>query len=126
MMFSIVLISGCAKSPCMDVSHLLSEGYENNGIDSNGCQLIKKTITTNSSELYYNLSDIVMTKGVLNSTLITYSKLNISNLMYEGQHVQWVYQNRINVVEGIEKIIPCIILENNTRLCQEDLPWIKN
>ena len=58
---------------------------------------------------------------IANSSLVTaYSPtLNMSNLLYNGEEVTWVYQIEIQTSKYLMKVVPCIITESGERYCEE-------
>ena len=56
----------------------------------------------------------------LNTSSTSYSPtLNMSNLLYNGEEVTWVYQIEIQTSKYLMKVVPCIITESGERYCEE-------
>lgn len=66
-----------------------------------------------------DINDDLFTTVNMSIALIEYEPtLNMSELMYKGEEVLWVYQREER--RGFNmKIIPCIMLKNETRYCKE-------
>lgn len=79
---------------------------------------ITETIVENKTDMDFNYT--LLWSNITSYTEPPYEPtLNMSNLRYNGKEVDWVYQIEKPVGDWSIKIIPCIILKNGTRYCEE-------
>ncbi len=45
--------------------------------------------------------------------------LNMSELLYKGEEVDWVYQIEVPIDGYMIQIVPCIMLKNESRYCKD-------
>ena len=66
-----------------------------------------------------NLSYLQGIAGVNGTSLLPYDpSLNMSQLLYDGHPVQWVYQMELPVGDWAVQVVPCIMLVNGSRICE--------
>lgn len=88
----------------------------------------KTKVEDNNDTLSLNNSLLVILPLWVNYSNPNYSPtFNMSNLLYNGKKVKWVYQIEERVYDNSSdffyytKIIPCIILYDNTRYCEGEV-----
>jgi len=70
---------------------------------------------------YENLSNLLSTYVNYTGQPAYEPTLDLSKLKYKNHKVTWVYPIKIPIpdMEGWERIVPCITIENGTRYCTE-------
>ncbi len=126
----LLLLVGCkgkylGEMEPIEITPLLKELCDSNSNIS--CELVNDSSTQAIGlimelieETNRNLTDNIR---MFNTTILGVPNhdrtLNMSELIYRGEEVKWVYQMEEPVSKWTIRVVPCIMLKNESRYCKE-------